>query len=49
MTAPFLVQRSQMHTGKWVLWMRKPLQNKGFFNTQAEAIDYAYRNWPWLP
>jgi hypothetical protein len=47
MTAPFLVARSEMDRDKWVLWMRTPLLHKGYFDTQADAIDHAYRNWPW--
>jgi hypothetical protein len=45
--APFLVAPSFMYHGKWILVMRKPLRGIGFFDTQGEAIDHAYRNWPW--
>ena len=47
MSAPFRVTPSCMEPGKWVLWMRSPLRHKGYFDTQGEAIDHAYRNWPW--
>lgn len=45
--APFLVTRSSMERGKWVLYMRAPLRHIGYFDTQAAAIDQAYRKWPW--
>lgn len=47
MSAPFRVIPSVITPGRWVLWMRTPLLHKGTFNTQGEAIDHAYRNWPW--
>lgn len=51
--APFAVRSTWI--GIWVLTMRGGRcgdprdQWKGDFATQAEAIDYAYKNWPWYP
>ena len=48
--APFLVKRSGFHADRWSLYMRGPiLTHKGYFDTQRQAIDYAYKHWPWWP
>ena len=49
MSAPFKVSPSLDFPGKWCLYMRQPALFKGWFDTQAEAINHAYRNWPWWP
>lgn len=49
---PFHVRRDVLRAGKWRLYMRgasgigigTPV---GLFDSQAEAIDFAYRRWPW--
>lgn len=41
--APFRVEQDGWG---WALIMR-PSRYIKCFKTQAEAIDYAYRNWPW--
>lgn len=46
--APFFVFRSTV-ARRWVLSSRHDSRFLGWFDTQAEAIDYAYKNWPWWP
>lgn len=45
--APFKVYR---YCGCW--WLEKTFtssRTRYAFETQREAIDYAYKNWPWWP
>ena len=49
MTAPFYVEKDR-GMDVWVLFMRhgeQVLQECGDFDTLGEAIDHAYKNWPW--
>ena len=46
MGAPFKVARSPYGPG-WLLSMRNPNRGVGVFSTPGDAIDYAYKNWPW--
>ena len=48
MTAPFRVERDG---DSWTLVMRRPRRDRRilWFDTQGDAIDYAYRHWPWWP
>jgi hypothetical protein len=49
MSAPFVVHRAAL-SSKWGLTMRPPhYRFIGWFDTQAEAIDYAHKHWPWWP
>jgi hypothetical protein len=48
--APFLVRKGKTVDG-WILLRREA---PGFrfvkaFETPGQAIDHAYRNWPWWP
>jgi hypothetical protein len=48
--APFNVRRLDTDAGLvWVTWNRKFGRAHGPFDTQAEAIDFAYKTWPWWP
>lgn len=51
MSAPFRVRyhRNGCSGPEWSLWSRHPERFLGWFETQAEAIDHAYRDWPWWP
>lgn len=40
MSAPFSVRQSSL-AGEWCLYRQ--------IDTPGDAIDYAYRNWPWWP
>lgn len=45
MAAPFRVERDGPG---WTLVMRGLVERRIIWcETQGEAIDYAYRNWPW--
>lgn len=44
--APFHVERDGEG---WTLVMRLGARRIIWCETQREAIDYAYKNWPWWP
>jgi hypothetical protein len=46
MSAPFRVYKTR--TG-WHLDMRGTHNTFRWFKSPGEAIDYAYKNWPWYP
>ena len=47
---PFNVRRWPGLNGEWVIFQRGALPRiVGPLKTQAEAIDYVYKNWPWYP
>lgn len=47
---PFNVRRLATKAGPvWVAWNRQTGRAHGPFNSQGEAIDYVYKNWPWWP
>ena len=46
---PFNVRRWASDPAKWIVYNRLSGRAQGPFDTQAEAIDFAYKNWPWWP
>lgn len=46
MSAPFRVFKTR--TG-WHVESRQTGEVYRWFKTPGEAIDYAYKNWPWWP
>ena len=50
MAAPFRVEQSWCNPGFWELYTTVPQRRiVGTFPSVGEAIDYAYKHWPWWP
>jgi hypothetical protein len=49
---PFRVEQDVNNPGFWRLYRRYPISRRqliGTFASIGEAIDYAYKHWPWWP
>ena len=44
---PFNVRRWAADPTKWIVYNRPSGRAHGPFDTQGEAIDFAYKSWPW--